>query len=524
MNIINKFLAIVKKYKWSIKEKKLFKIFKKQNNYRVRKKQLILIQCVEDPYYYALFGQIITDVREKKSICVDQYILRNFSVGSYKNFIKYIKSKVLNNRFMDKKWTNLYGSYCDEVAYSNEEGVGFIVNIKLFFQAKSIASQLMSKEELIALKINNIIIGDLVYDTYLRFKPAPTVDMKDFYLIIVIWKALRNIKITKKYFDRKKPEILLQSYSSYIQHGICARVALQYGTDVYTFGHYQKMEKKLRSKDYLHTALTSRYKNDFEGFMGKKEKLIEADRALIDRLNGKIDISTSYMKESAYLVSETDIPKVEGAVIVFLHDFFDSPHCYRSMVFPDFLEWLEFTILQLDRYEIPYFLKPHPNQIADSNKVVKKISKKYPHLRILSAQITNKQLVDAGIKAGITVYGTIAHELAYMGVPLITCGDNPHSSYNFCFEAKTKEQYSDFLKNIENLTYTNIEKVKYEAKSFYYMHNLNLFSDEKELNKHLSLFRQMNANLNDQSDFNLYQKQLDQIKHNEAYIGFIEKL
>jgi hypothetical protein len=64
--------------------------------------------------------------------------------------------------------------------------------------------------------------------------------------------------------------------------------------------------------------------------------------------------------------------------------------------------------------------------------------KKYPNVKLLSEKVTNKQLVAAGVKLGITVYGTVAHELAYMGIPIITCGDNPHSGYNFCYEAKKK--------------------------------------------------------------------------------------
>jgi len=50
------------------------------------------------------------------------------------------------------------------------------------------------------------------------------------------------------------------------------------------------------------------------------------------------------MQNSAYEYMGVPVPDVSGALIVFLHDFFDSPHGYRWMLFPDFLEWIEHTI------------------------------------------------------------------------------------------------------------------------------------------------------------------------------------
>jgi len=523
MNLIKKFHKLYLNYFWTKKEKRLFGFFGKQE-YKSNdaQKELVLVQCVEDIFYYSLFGQIVTDIRKEKNINVEQYILRNFSVDSYKNVKKFLKSKLYFNRFMDRKWTRLYGTYCDKVAYSNEESTGLFSDLKLFLQARKISNNLTSKQELVGLRVDGIIIGDLVYDTYLRFKPAPTVELGDFFLTIVIWKALRNIKIAKKYFDKNIPDVLLQSYSTYIQHGITARVALIYGTKVYTFGSYQFPVKKLALDDYNHVANSSNYKTDFEFLPNKDLKLKEAELALVERFNGVIDKATSYMKESAYKVVESNIPDVEDAVIVFLHDFYDSPHVYNSMIFPDFLEWIEFTITKLEKNNIKYFLKPHPNQLPDSDVVVKKLRKKYPHVQMISSKITNKQLVDAGIQAGITVYGTIAHELAYMGISILTCGNNPHSSYDFCFEAITKQEYIDYIKSIHTLKYNDLNAVKKEVLSFYYMHNLNITKDDKIFNELVNNLR-VACGIMDINN-KTYIKYLNEIHNNNSYIKFVAQL
>ena len=482
MILLSKLYRLWKSYFWTETEHQLFNIFSQESNLSKNKDDdFILLQCVENYYYYSLFGQIVTDIRRKNNIQVEQYVLRNFNVATHSSLKSFIKSKLFNNRLMDKKWTNLYSAYCNKIAYSNEQSIGILNDIKLFLKAKKITKLLISKEELIALRSEEILIGDLIYDTYLRFKPAPTVDFKDFYLVIVIWKALRNEQITKNYFAKKQPKALLQSYSSYIQHGITARIALLNNIDVYTFGNYQSVTKKLSLDDFSHVASIAQYRTHFEEFKDKEEKLLEAELALQSRLSGHIDSATAYMKKSAYMESEYDLPEVKNAVIVFLHDFYDSPHIYKSMVFADFLDWIEFTLDEFDKQSVTYYLKPHPNQLPESNNIVTELCNKHPRVKLVSTKITNKQLVDAGIKLGITVYGTIAHELAYMGVPVITCGDNPHSSYNFCFEAKNKEHYAELIRNMDDLHFNDPEAIKIEVSSFYYMHNLNISATEKKL-------------------------------------------
>lgn len=522
MSVWIKIANIYNGYRFNIKEAQLFDFFATSIKNPVSKTNTkILVQCVEDPFYYLLFGQIISDMQNKKSIEVEQYILRNFGVGSYESVGKYFKSKLHNNRFKDQKWTKLYNSYCHRVAYSNEEYIGVYNDLKLFTKAKKIQKSIATKDELVELESQGVKIGDLIYDTYLRFKPAPTVDLNDFYLTIVIWKALRNIFITKKYFDMNKPDVLLQSYSTYIQHGITARLALRYKINVYTFGSYQTAYKKLSPEDYYHVSDSSNYRSDFEQQADKGIRLKEAQDGLKKRFSGVVSRTTQYMKESAYLVKEEIIPNVEGYSVVFLHDFYDSPHIYKSMIFADFFEWIEFTIKELEQNKIKFYIKPHPNQLADSAKVVEFLQKKYPYLKILSAKITNKQLVDSGIKVGLTVYGTVAHELAYMGIPVITCGDNPHSSYSFCYEAKDKDLYKELIKEIPNLKYTNQVAVKEEVESFYYMHNLHFTPDEQEFSEILNQLRKILKEDYTIGEAGIYLKNL---RCNTSYIQFVNDL
>ena len=501
----------------SSNQKKLYEYFK-SNKTKKSVKDRILVQCVEDEFYFTVFGTIINELNKNKNIYVEQYVVRSFSVGTSLSFIQLMKSFLFNNRLRDSKWMKLYEAYCDGVAYRNDSSK-FGIAIDSFFRSYQVYKNIKSKEDLLVLSIENIDVGDLIYDTYLRFKPAPTVNINSIYLLFIIWKAHQNIATIKNYFETSKPSILLTSYTTYVQHGLTVRIALDYGTEVYSFGNYQSFSKRLSKKDFYHTANFRNYHQDFLKFSNKLERLKLSRVALENRLSGHVDMATAYMKESAYKVNSEKVSDVKGSIVIFLHDFFDSPHVYGEMVFPDFLEWIEFTIERLEQNNITYFLKPHPNQIGDSKKVIERLKIKYPKAQFISPKITNRQLVGAGMKVGVSVYGTVAHELVYMGLPVILCGENPHSSYTFCYEAKTKEAYGSLLENYQTLEL--VESAKEEVESFYYMHNANKSEEMKALLK--SVIQLRNFDLLDCKDRE-YELLLSTIRENSEFQKFIDKL
>jgi hypothetical protein len=507
----------------SRKEKKLFTIFKNNKKSLKDRKSIVLVQCVEDYYFYSLFGAIVSSLRNNNNnnIRVDQYIVRALTLGSTSNVKSFIISILFSNRFKDDKWKRLFSSYCDRVAFRHEGSSSVIFDIKALFRAFKIYRKIKTKEQLLELTLEDIKVGDLVYDSYLRFKPAPTVDVNDYYLCIIIWQSLRNINMTKKYFIKNKPDILLTSYSVYIHHGIAVRVAFQFDTKVYSFGNFQTLSKRLTKSDWYHVANCDNYKVDFENLPNKQLNLAKSESALDKRISGKNDLSEAYIKVSAYQSSDAYLPNVKNCVVVFLHDFFDSPHIYGELVFPDFLEWIEYTIQILEQYNISYFLKPHPNQGSDSQKEVELIKKRYPDVRFISSSISNKQLVDGGISAGISVYGSVAHELVYMEIPVVLCGKNPHCSYNFFPRARNRAEYRDFLKSCTSVRVTNQNQE--EVKSFYYMHNLNRTKSNKELMSNLIEFRNQCNNEKIFNDVD-YIKMINEIKKNKEFIVFISEL
>lgn len=440
----------------------------------------VLIQGVEDPYYLGVFGKIANALRARADVEVDLYVPASLNVAIGADWRSFALRTFPLRRLKTDPWVRLYAPLVDRVGYRSAT-LGHPIGDDLDAIASArIWRSLGDVETLGAVTIDGVLVGDLVIDSYLRFRPSPRVVLDDPFLLYVLWQAHRDVRRARAYFRAARPRLYLGSYSTYVQHGVVARVALDEGVAVHTFGNMQRFGKQLTTEDVFHTMDPRPYREGFGSLDRKAERLGEAARQLEFRLSGGIDTATSYMARSAYAGGTVDAPDVRGAAVVFLHDFYDSPHVYADLVFPDFWAWICCTIETLEAARVPYFVKPHPNQIGLSEGVLAELRARYPRLPMLPIAVTNRQLADGGMACAITMYGTVAHEVAYLGVPSIGCARHPHAAFDFCRTAKSQEEYVALLGEAARLP-RDEGKLREEALAFYCMHNLALGDDERAL-------------------------------------------
>jgi hypothetical protein len=115
-----------------------------------------------------------------------------------------------------------------------------------------------------------------------------------------------------------------------------------------------------------------------------------------------------------------------------------------------------------------------------SGDVMPQLKAAYPDARYLPPGITNAQLAAAGLACGVTVYGTIAHELAYLGVPSVACARHPHTAFGFCRTARSVAEYAALLRSAATMP-VDAQAMRREALAFYYMHNLHGDAADLEL-------------------------------------------
>jgi hypothetical protein len=442
---------------------------------------VVAIQLVADRLFFLLFGAIGLLLQQRGAGAIELVIVRAISGAVGTGWQAELKRSAPVVRLWTDAWKRAYGRAVQRVAYRSaswdrpaEDWVDWVHSAALW-------RKLQICERVAEFAVDGIEIGDLLIDSYLRFRPSPSFNAADPFVRRLLWQALRDIRRARKYFRRVRPRWYLTSYSTYLEHGVPVRVALYEGVDVRSFGNINAFGKRLTLLDTYHTPNVADYRRQFD-LLPEQDACLEQARVQLEaRMMGGIDAATRYMRQSAYATRVVKLPEgLRGAVVVFLHDFYDSPHIYADLVFHDFWSWICHTIETLDEAGIPFFLKPHPNQIDLSSDVLERLKAIYPRLNWLPASASNRQLAEAGIACGVTVYGTVAHELAYMGIPSIGCARHPHYTFDFCRTAASRDEYTRMLLKPAEVVLRRDEMSR-QALAFYYMHNLHGDADERAL-------------------------------------------
>ncbi|USQ03347.1 hypothetical protein [Aquirufa antheringensis] len=439
--------------------------------------------------------KIITDIAARMSF-EDGYSIKYFYVHAAIDTtitktgkLAYILSQFLNyNHFLVNKLCKVYHINRKDVIFSNYLSPGF---------EKPNEPKLTSKKELLEINYKNIPIGELIFDTYLRFRSMPDVDLSDssLYDIIGYFKKLIDywqIEIGSTQINR-----LLVPYTAYHHWGIPAYTCLANNIEVVTFGSFNYVFSKPSLSHPYHSKNFHSYPSKFELVQNKEEKINLAKDVLQKRLGGAIDAGTSYMKRSAFSDSSDDeFSPSENTnwCVVFLHCFFDSPHIYGKSLFTDFHEWLVHILNNaVLNSGTTFYIKEHPNALKENEAVIQTFKNRYSqysNIIFLPGKISNKLIASKKPSAVFTVYGTVAHEFAALKIPVVVAGDNPQSMYGFIHKPKSIAEFDLFLNSIGDFGLPE-KYLQEEIYEFFYMHYLyysskydtSNFSKQLDLNK-----------------------------------------
>lgn len=145
-----------------------------------------------------------------------------------------------------------------------------------------------------------------------------------------------------------------------------------------------------------------------------------------------------------------------NSVIIYLHDFFDSPAFYGGNVFRSHVEWIINTINFLVKHNIKFYLKRHPNERIKNIPVINYLSNKFKDLKFLKDDFSLKTIDKSKINFIISVYGTVCFEALLFKIPVVTCGLNPYMKLKNAINSANKNEYFENL----NKNYNYISNIK----------------------------------------------------------------
>ena len=340
-------------------------------------------------------------------------------------------------------------------------------------KAQDLLKSVSNLKELEALEYQGIVIGDLIYDVYLRKFRKPTIDLTDFGLVEVTSQFLQHFDQLYKRFVKEEVAGVCVSHTVYLL-GLPSRIAAFFGVPAFQVTG-ESIYRITLENTHAYTAF-KQYPELFRSL--PKEVQIEgkklAKKRLEMRFAGYVGVDMHYSTVSAYsspqnsvrVLSENSKPHI----LIAIHDFYDSPHSYGLNLYPDFYQWLLALADISTKTDYNWYIKTHPDIRGEGHSVIQSFIAENPQFSFISPNTSHHQLISEGVSLALTIFGSIAMEYPYLGKPVINASlNNPHVRYDFSISPETAAQYEYLLMNL-NLALINSNQESIQE--YYLMHNL----------------------------------------------------
>lgn len=359
--------------------------------------------------------------------------------------------------------------------------------------ANKLISEINSKSDLINLVIDDIFVGDLIYDQYLAEYQVPTVNIKSEKLRKILFDFAVLFYYWKDYFsNRKNIKGLIVGHACYF-NGIPARIAIKFNILVYQVNlhniYFLSKHNLFPSSEFHY------YKKIFETLDIKKRNnaITEARERLKLIFEGRTNVDQSYIKFSAYTKNKTSSRVIRNKkkikVLIASHSFYDSPNGIGKLLFPDFYEWLVFIGELSEKTDYEWYIKTHPGIGKRDTDTISDFVSHYNKITLIDNKTSHHQLIEEGINIVLTVYGSIGLEYAAKNITVINASlNNPHISYDFNIHPKSKEELKEIILNLKD--YINLNLYSDDVYKCYYMRYLffnynNFFHDFKSMEEQI---------------------------------------
>lgn len=336
----------------------------------------------------------------------------------------------------------------------------------------TIFERLHTKLDIEALTINDVWVGDLIYDSFLMTYKKPTIEKDSPEFKRSLLESIECFVFWEDYLDTHDVRAINVSHCVY-NLAIPLRIAVRRNIPVFHVNatHVYRLNSRdlFAYNDFVH------YRERFAALPPKVQEagIAEAKQRIERRFAGEVGVDMAYSTKSAYGASRHPRLLKESArkkILIATHCFFDSPHSYGNNIFPDFYEWLDFLGKMTEATDHDWYIKTHPDYLPGTMEIIEAFVAKYPKFTLLPADASHHQIIAEGIDLALTVYGTIAFEYAALGIPVINASqNNPHIAYDFNLHAKDIEDYRRLLMGLDRLEFKIDKQQVYE---YYFMRHI----------------------------------------------------
>ncbi len=384
-----------------------------------------------------------------------------------------IISNNLTKKYEVKKIFNSYGikNYIDIQSHR----FNIFIILKAVIATLNFYISFSNLDTLINYKLNDIKIGDLIYDTYIR--------QNNRYSKIKLWSSSFFKELIKSHFKfylythfikKYNFKYIILSHKIFVGGGMLARIGIKHNSKVLLSA--PTCVRCYHDYNEIFTYILKPSKGIIKLIINK-QLYKKTDGLLKERFAGNIDqqgVINAYKNKKRYS-SEEFYKKLilnpsYSTVFIVPHVFSDGPHAHGNMLFRDYYQWFIETIKFINNIRnVNWVVKPHPcsymyNETGEVEQLV--IELKLNNIHLAPSDLSTSSVFNIS-KTVVTVSGTVGFEAACLGIKPIIAGEAPYSDFGIAYEPKNKLEYFSILKNINSIPSLN-EKEIIIAKSIFY--------------------------------------------------------
>jgi hypothetical protein len=438
-------------------------------------------------------------------------LIQNLVIGKYLQKIFNYKILIIDT-FNDNYRSQLYDSFL----ISNIFFLGKIFDLKLFTKVIKILNNLLYNinniEDFINLRYENIEVGKISYDDYLRNTFKGTENKINYKLIFFLFKVLNSLEKIKKIKLINKIKIYNTHEIQFNPEAILFQFFLKNNCQIFCKGigqteiglrKFTKFSQRMYNRHSMSKNLFIKlYKSENNHLYEKSgfdliKKRFENKR----NINDIHDLTFAYdpkkkIVDRKYICDLFNWDINKPIIVVFANNIFDGVFEKRTSLFQDNYIWLQKTTQLLsNNNNINILVKKHPTEFVTSKikdvtlNVVNNIKQNCKFIEIFPENIHPSSILNFA-QCILTEHGNAGVEYSCYGIPAIITGDASYYKLGFAYEPKNIIQYENLIKDIHKIKKLNQDQVK-KARIFAYAY-INLIKVKTRLNASTETIQTLN--------------------------------
>lgn len=176
------------------------------------------------------------------------------------------------------------------------------------------------------------------------------------------------------------------------------------------------------------------------------------------------------------VIKEQGLDPHKKNVVIMAHTFTDAVFNYGELYFRDYYDWTEQTLkLAAEIDSVNWILKPHPTRKSynESEDSIESLFERYKkaHMFFMSDDVSAESIKNIA-DVLITIGGNAGAEFACEGIPSVIVGKPYYHGFGYTIEPKTRKEYEECLRNIEQVDRLNENQI-ITAKKVFFLKNSN---------------------------------------------------